>query len=354
MPTGWRAWRTAGYEIAATIENEETYLARTAERLASIAAEKRASALARTGEQNLNQFGLRAGVAAQAAASEITILRADYFESYAGQFLSVEARTSLGLAVGGPTLMMSRNTGAGTPISTTPVNMNKNVDTDTTPDSYVEHRVLVRVGGINSGTPVPTRVRIASSAGGVEEGDIDVWTGGGLPPFAAGFQQDFTTRYLDPTELYDRFESLAREFPNISQLIPLPHKTNGYQRKAQATMHANVTSLRRGVGARGDAGPRRQPDRSLGRDARLRRRGGEPGAARDHGDRQPESGSAGSERHAEPAAHARTRERGGLPVRRGRAGQRRRQLDLGHGRRSRAHVPRLGPRGREPAHGRVP
>ena len=39
---------------------------------------------------------------------------------------------------------------------------------------------------------------------------------------------------MDPTEVYERFDELAAEFPNIAQLIPLPNKTNGYQRRAQA------------------------------------------------------------------------------------------------------------------------
>ena len=41
---------------------------------------------------------------------------------------------------------------------------------------------------------------------------------------------------MDPTEVYGRFHELADEFPNISELITLPNKTNGYQRKAQANM----------------------------------------------------------------------------------------------------------------------
>ena len=63
-----------------------------------------------------------------------------------------------------------------------------------------------------------------------------MWLGGGLPPMAAGFLKDFTTHYMDPTEVYARFGTLAAEFPNISELVPLPNKTNGYQRRAQATM----------------------------------------------------------------------------------------------------------------------
>jgi hypothetical protein len=54
---------------------------------------------------------------------------------------------------------------------------------------------------------------------------------------ADGFLKDFTTRYLDPTEVYARFDALAAEFPNLAELIKLPYKTNGYQRRAQANMN---------------------------------------------------------------------------------------------------------------------
>jgi Zinc carboxypeptidase/Chitobiase/beta-hexosaminidase C-terminal domain len=52
----------------------------------------------------------------------------------------------------------------------------------------------------------------------------------------SGFLKDFTTRYLDPTEVYAKLADLAAEFPNISELITLPYRTNGYQRRAQAIM----------------------------------------------------------------------------------------------------------------------
>ncbi len=44
---------------------------------------------------------------------------------------------------------------------------------------------------------------------------------------------------MDPTEIYQRFEQLAAEFGGpggIAELIDLPYKTNGYQRKSQAIM----------------------------------------------------------------------------------------------------------------------
>ena len=43
---------------------------------------------------------------------------------------------------------------------------------------------------------------------------------------------------MDPTEVYARFGELAAEFPDIAELITLPNKTNGYQRRAQATWPA--------------------------------------------------------------------------------------------------------------------
>ena len=55
--------------------------------------------------------------------------------------------------------------------------------------------------------------------------------------------RDFTTRYMDPTEVYARFDQLAAEFSDIAELITLPNKTNGYRRKAQATGNLKVDSI---------------------------------------------------------------------------------------------------------------
>ena len=68
-----------------------------------------------------------------------------------------------------------------------------------------------------------------------------MWVGGGLPPHAAGYLSDFTTRYMDPTEVYQRFDELAAEFSNIAEMVPLPYPTNGYQRRAQANMAGSPT-----------------------------------------------------------------------------------------------------------------
>jgi hypothetical protein len=217
----------AGFDLGATIEGPSTWRARTAAREATERREDRAEAAA-----------LGDLVTPQSHTDEIVVLRVDYFENYAGRFLSVEAKDRLGGAAEsgstyvGPALSLSFNRGAGTPIDSTPRPMNVNIDPDTTPDTYIEHRELVRI----TQPAAPTRIRIGSSTGASVEADVNVWLGGGLPPMRSGFLKDFTTRYLDPTEVYARFGELAAEFPNISELIPLPNKTNGYQRRAQATM----------------------------------------------------------------------------------------------------------------------
>ena len=45
-----------------------------------------------------------------------------------------------------------------------------------------------------------------------------------LPPRVADFQKDFITKYMDPTEVYGRMDSLTAQFPDIVEAIPLPHR----------------------------------------------------------------------------------------------------------------------------------
>jgi hypothetical protein len=187
----------AGYELGTTIEGPGIWRARIAQRQANVRAENRAESAA-----------LDETVAPQTHEDEIVVLRVDYFENYAGRFLSVEAKDRLGSSSEtgaiyiGPTLSLSWNIGGG-PIASTPRTMNVNIDPDTTPDTYIEHRELVRIGDAGSTEPeAPTRIRIGSSTGVSIEADVNVWLGGGLPPMRDGFLKDFTTRYMDPTEVY--------------------------------------------------------------------------------------------------------------------------------------------------------
>jgi hypothetical protein len=230
------ALEEAGYDVSTTIESPDTWAERMAERQAAIDAEARAKAAA-SGSRTLKRG------AARAAADELVVLRVDYFTNYAGKFLSVEAKTRLAAIddegdYAGPTLWLYWNSGPGTPFTAMNRPMNINVDPDTTPNTYIEHRDLVRIDG-----NAPTAIRIGSSSGESIEAPVNVWLGGGLPPMAGGFMSDFTTRYLDPTEVRERFFALAAEFPNLATMIPLPNKTNGYQRRAQATLSGSSTTL---------------------------------------------------------------------------------------------------------------
>ena len=119
-------------------------------------------------------------VTPQAHEDEIVVLRVDYFENYAGRFLSVEAKDRDGGSTPdtatyvGPTLSLSWNRGAGTPIDSRPRMMNVNIDPDTTPDTYIEHRELLRIGDAGTSTPPrPTRIRIGSSTGATIEAPVN-------------------------------------------------------------------------------------------------------------------------------------------------------------------------------------
>jgi hypothetical protein len=217
----------AGYELGTTIEGPATWRQRAEDWQADVKAEETAEAAA-----------LAPASAEVAPSGDIIVLRVDYFENYAGRFLSVEAKDGTrGSSTTGESLVVAWDTGAGTAIDQGPRTMNVNIDPDTTPDTYIEHRILVKVGEINTSTPAAaTRIRIGSSNGTFVEADVNTWLGGGLPPMSSNFLSNFTTRYMDPTEVYGRFRELAAEFPDLTTIIPLPNKTNGYQRRAQALM----------------------------------------------------------------------------------------------------------------------
>ena len=156
---GFARLARAGLQARADNRRPATWERRVAQVMRDRRAERRASAAA---------LGKSIGTASHT--DEIVILRVDYFENYAGRFLSVEAKDRLGgvtldgATYAGPALSLSWDTGPGTPISTPPRPLSVNIDPDTTPDTYIEHRLLVRIG--DRGTvdpPRPSRIRVGSS-----------------------------------------------------------------------------------------------------------------------------------------------------------------------------------------------
>src|SRR5262249_36164571 len=95
---------------------------------------------------------------------------------------------------------------------------------------YLYHRNLFR---IPDGDPVPATVKVASANGGSDTMSVKPWVSDNGHDSPAGFVEDFTTHYTDSTESFAKIRALAAEFPNIAEIVNLPYKTNGYQRKSQ-------------------------------------------------------------------------------------------------------------------------
>ena len=82
-------------------------------------------------------------------------------------------------------------------------------------------------------------MRVASSTGAFDTSAVTEWAGSQLPARVAAFQKDFITKYMDPTEIYGRIDQIAQEYPGIAEIVNLPEKTAGYQRKSSAIMSGN-------------------------------------------------------------------------------------------------------------------
>lgn len=230
-----------GYRIGKTIEDRSTWEARRKEREEAMAAEGISHEVAEKGPVAditgaLDRLDLPRSYSRGAAAGEeappgeVTVMRADYFVHRSGRFLSVEARTDQGTPTGGPTLAVSWAEENG-PFGTA-TTMSKFTDAG----AYMYHRVLLRIGAAASTAPVPATVRVASSTGSYTDGAVNEWPGKDLPPYADGYLTGFHEYYMDPVQVHDRINTLASEFPNLAEIIDLPYKTGGYQRKSMAMM----------------------------------------------------------------------------------------------------------------------
>ncbi|MEV6812884.1 M14 family zinc carboxypeptidase [Micromonospora sp. NPDC051296] len=168
--------------------------------------------------------------AAQSFSHEQTvrIARADWFTTKGQGFLYVEARTTSGQQTNPiVTMQLENDLGAGTSFGFTRT-MSRFVDSG----QYMFHRNLFKLD------TRPNQIRVTSSTGGVATGFVSNWLEDGAPPLTAnpGYKWDFVDGYKHPQQLYSRAEEIARQYPGIAQIVYLPYETNGYQRKAQATI----------------------------------------------------------------------------------------------------------------------
>ncbi|SCF05396.1 Chitobiase/beta-hexosaminidase C-terminal domain-containing protein [Micromonospora viridifaciens] len=158
----------------------------------------------------------------------VRVVRADWFTTKGQGFLYVEARTTEGQQANPiVTMQLENDSGAGTSFGSART-MSRFVDSG----QYMFHRNLFKLD------TRPNQIRVTSSTGGVTTGFVSSWLENGTPPLTANpaYKWDFVDGYRTPQQLYSRAEEIARQYPDIAEIVYLPNKTNGYQRKAQATI----------------------------------------------------------------------------------------------------------------------
>ncbi|MFF5177793.1 M14 family metallopeptidase [Micromonospora sp. NPDC000316] len=162
------------------------------------------------------------------ALETVRIARADWFTTKGQGFLYVEARTTEGQQaspiVG---MQLENNSGKGTPFEFART-MSRFVDSG----QYMFHRNLFKLDAR------PSEIRVTSSTGGVTTGVVSDWLENAPSPLTEkpGYQSDFVDGYRHPQQLFARAKEIAQQYPGIAEIVYLPNQTNGYQRKAQATI----------------------------------------------------------------------------------------------------------------------
>ncbi len=214
-PTEAEGLRAQGYRLGNTLFTPDDSDARLRERDATIAAH------------------VADNEAMRAQASDVRIIRADYYTSGTTQVLSVEAKWADGQTQPNA-LTVLRDSGPGTPLGS---------GGSQTISRFVDAGVYLYHRGASTVASRPQYIQITSPTGGVATAKVNEW----LPippdsPEGPGYQKDFVTSYLTPTELYGRIRGLAAEFPSLSDIVELPYRTNGYRRKAQAVFGSSNAS----------------------------------------------------------------------------------------------------------------
>jgi hypothetical protein len=203
----------AGFRLGRVLHRPEDARARVDEREATIA------------EHIAENREFAAAAATAPDVSDVKIIRADYYTSGTNKVLSVEAKWANGQTATN-SLTVARDSGPGTEIGSGGTQtISRFVDVGI----YLYHRGAALV------TTRPDYVRITSPTGDVAVAKVTEW----LPipetsPEGPGYQKDFVTSYLTPSELYARIHQLAAQFPALAEIVELPYKTNGYRRLAQA------------------------------------------------------------------------------------------------------------------------
>ena len=215
-PNEAKTLESMGFDVGEVLYDEETAAERIAEREATIQAHIAEN----------EAFEAAAYDSTSPEVSDVKIIRADYYTSFGNQVLSVEAKWAQG-QTSSQQLTVERDSGPGTEMGSGGTqNISRFVDAGV----YLYHR------GASLVSTRPEYVRITSPTGDVAVAKVNDWLMGETEAEPDGYQKDFVTSYLTPTELYERIHLLADEFPELAEIVELPYKTNGYRRQAQALL----------------------------------------------------------------------------------------------------------------------
>ena len=121
---------------------------------------------------------------------------------------------------------------------------------------YLYHSQLVKLAlkADDATAPhLPILVRVTSNYGTTATREATAFLDT-PPPYPAGFQHDFFSRYQTPEDGTALVEQLRAEYPSITTLIPVPYKTNGYRRNAMAAMGCTVSTSGGNTGLPGTPG----------------------------------------------------------------------------------------------------
>jgi hypothetical protein len=89
----------------------------------------------------------------------------------------------------------------------------------------------------------PVKVTATSSLGGTTRAITPAaWPGATPPELPAGYQKDFVDAYMTPTDIRARVARLGRQYPDLVDVVDLPHKTQGYRRTATAYLGDPATA----------------------------------------------------------------------------------------------------------------
>lgn len=176
-------------------------------------------------------FPRRSGLGQAMVLDSVAIGRVDYFTTKGQGFLSVEAKSSLEDA--SAALLLTWDDGTGAPAGA------QVMTAFTDSGEYMYHRVVTTV------EVEPSTVTVLSALGGTASAPAVGWLEDDIdsPMDDPDYRTGFIDGYMDPTELYDRIDALAAAHPDVAEIVHLPNATNGYQRRAQATIGSGSAAV---------------------------------------------------------------------------------------------------------------